>query len=241
MQFSYKVTNLFNGILPSQFAEREAFFKLQDEQRTQLICQARGGINDFEHHIQLLVDDMKVKTAKQLNEKAIVFFNSLDYPFNKAVIVNLRKEIEMNSSQLAEETSFFYYITVGSPIDTKVKMANCIYEHIFILEQFYCADQPRFRFYQSMINHQTLCDTTTEESWDLNRLNIFMDKFMHTYCVEHSNKTFLECFGFPQNATLPPLLSFEDNHLVGVNISYTVMEFDPKNCMVNLRLFDQLK
>ncbi len=165
MEFPYKIVHLFAGIISSQINELEIFHTLHAAKRLENMNQLPGGYKDFFPHIKPHIDKMQANTTDEFQYECAKLLTKLDFPFNLAVINNLREEIVKNSQFLAEKSSFFYYITISRPLNSKG--SEHTYEHVCSLEQFHKNNLPYFRLHHSWVGNVTLCDTITENAWNL--------------------------------------------------------------------------
>ncbi len=233
IEFSYKIYDLFKGVLSSQIEDCEAFHSLKTQQQLKFLYHIRGGTRDFFKYTSPFVDDVSYYHDKECVEKvANSYFNDLGYSFNDTIIENLRTEICRNSLRLSEDKSYIYYISIKNAY-AKEKSS---YEHAFMLEQFSYEGFTYFRLYQTWVKQATLQDTNSV-MWDQDQLNSFLDKLSRVYCKKHTNETVHDCFGFNHKfESPPPLLEFVDNKLFGISMSYFSAEFNPEDCLANLEM-----
>jgi hypothetical protein len=236
-KFTYLISGLFNGVVPSRFEEGVAFLALDDDSRSDVLENAVGGLNDYHDDTKLALNSMNLKTDPP--EIAIAkiedYLRNLNYSFNINTINNLIDEIDRNCGT-TDGNSILYFIAIKTPIDPKGDKHQ--YEHAFILEQFFKDGVPYFRLYQSWAGIATIYDTIKQEShlekaWTRVELSVFFERLIHAYCFEHTKESVEKCFGFGDEENMP-ILQFIERHLTGINLSYIACEFDPTTAIDNL-------
>lgn len=192
--------------------------------------------------IKMLTCGAQPCTAKDAVAQLMTNF-SREYDFNRKVLRSLRKELAQNQASGCVDhcRSILYCIAAIRSEQPLLTGRQGGYEHIWVLEQFFCERKKdsRFRLYQSWLGESTLGEDLVRKSYgdsaegamDYSELLGFLGKIESLYGKRSPTMPPVSekaCFGLGlSEPSGTPQAYLSGNNLYGVSLRYMALPCDP--------------